>query len=105
MSLELGGDSVEVIIPGERIKTEEDLHRFLAEKLDFGPYYGNNLAALWDRLTRDVERPVRLIWENSTTSRSQLGEEAYSDFIDLFRDVEREDADLGRTECFSITYA
>ncbi|EOG8017508.1 barstar family protein [Enterobacter ludwigii] len=27
--------------------------------LDFVPYYGRNLDALWDRLSTDVERPVK----------------------------------------------
>ncbi|MCK6885045.1 barstar family protein [Enterobacter roggenkampii] len=30
----------------------------MSASLDFGPYYGRNLDALWDRLSTDVERPV-----------------------------------------------
>ena len=41
-------------IDGCEVRTEADLHILLARALDFGPYYGANLDALWDRLSRDV---------------------------------------------------
>ncbi|MBF6467836.1 barstar family protein [Nocardia beijingensis] len=59
-----------VTIDGARIRTDADLHRALWAPLDFGPYYGRNLNALWDRLTTDVERPVEIVWKNSGTSRT-----------------------------------
>ncbi|MGQ4357915.1 barstar family protein [Streptomyces drozdowiczii] len=52
-----------IAIDGTHIGSQADLHRFLAGPLDFGPYYGHNLSALWDRLSRDVERPVEIVWE------------------------------------------
>ncbi|TXS39817.1 barnase inhibitor [Streptomyces sp. or43] len=45
--------------------------------LSFGPYYGHNLSALWDRLSRDVERPVEIVWENAVVSRGRMGDEAF----------------------------
>ncbi|HKN53047.1 MAG TPA: barstar family protein [Amycolatopsis sp.] len=66
-----------VVIDGSAVHTERDLHDRLATELDFGPYYGNNLSALWDRLYRDVARPVELVWENSAASRAALGPESF----------------------------
>ncbi|MEU7767583.1 barstar family protein [Nocardia sp. NPDC049190] len=66
-----------VTIDGTQIRTHADLHRALWGPLDFGPYYGHNLAALWDRLTTDVERPVEIVWENSGVSREMMGVEAF----------------------------
>lgn len=94
---------MEVILQGDAIKSEYDLHRTLAEELDFGPYYGANLAALWDRLTSDVERPVRLIWKNAASSQAALGEVLFAKITKLFRDVEQQDRDFGRTEVFTFT--
>ena len=55
------------------MKSEADLHRELAVLLSFGPYYGANLDALWDRLSTDVARPVHLIWTASGVSRAAMG--------------------------------
>jgi Barstar, RNAse (barnase) inhibitor len=93
---------MEVVLQGDDIRSERDLHRILAEKLDFGPYYGANLAALWDRLTTDVERPVRLIWENAAASRAAMGDTIFTKIIQLFQDVEQQDRDFGRSEAFTF---
>ncbi|MFF7943599.1 barstar family protein [Nocardia gamkensis] len=66
-----------VTIDGTLIRTRADLHHALWAPLDFGPYYGHNLNALWDRLTTDVERPVEIVWENSGISRELMGVEAF----------------------------
>ncbi len=93
---------MDVILPGNAIKSEGDLHRLLSEKLDFGPYYGSNLAALWDRLTTDVERPVRLIWKDADLSRAEIGNELFVKIVDMFRDVEEQDRELGRADIFTF---
>ncbi|MFI7413624.1 barstar family protein [Streptomyces sp. NPDC049627] len=64
-------------IDGTQIRTHADLHNALAGPLDFGPYYGHNLHALWDRLSTDVERPVEIVWKDSAVSREQMGAEAF----------------------------
>ncbi|MFE3074246.1 barstar family protein [Streptomyces sp. NPDC059247] len=66
-----------VVIDGALIGSQADLHRVLAGPLDFGPYYGHNLDALWDRLSRDIERPVKIVWENAEVSRDRMGDEAF----------------------------
>ncbi|WP_397334414.1 barstar family protein [Nonomuraea sp. 3-1Str] len=50
--------------------------------LDFGPYYGNNLAVLRDRLSTDVKRPVKLAWTHWQKRKGNLG-------ADLFDKVRR----------------
>ncbi len=94
---------MDVIIQGNEISCEEDLHKFLRERLDFGPYYGNNLAALRDRLSSDVERPVCLIWRNAGSSREALGRELFDRIIGIFQFVEEQDNSFGWDERFTFT--
>ena len=49
----------EIIIDGEKIHSKKELHRELAEKLDFPEWYGANLDALHDCLT-DLRDDVRI---------------------------------------------
>ncbi len=92
----------EAVLDGTKIDTELDVHRELTEQLDFGPYYGNNLAALRDRLETDVERPVRLVWINSATSRRRLGEDLFGRIVKLFNDVASQDREYGWTDRFEF---
>ncbi|MGW6445480.1 barstar family protein [Lentzea sp. NPDC055074] len=78
---------MKVVIDGALIGTESDLHDALSGPLDFGPYYGRNLDALWDRLTVDVERPVELVWTRSEISRSNLGSVLFGRIERLLTDV------------------
>ena len=48
----------EIRIVGAEVRTELDVHRSLERQLEFGEYYGRNVAALRDRLLTDVPRPV-----------------------------------------------
>src|SRR5262245_1680890 len=89
-----------VVLDGRAIQTERDFHQQLARLLDFGPYYGNNLDALWDRISRDVERPVELVWESSAASRACLGDELFFAIVKVLSDAEREDIEAGYVERF-----
>lgn len=64
-----------IIIDGRNIHTESDVHSILAELMDFGPYYGRNLDSLWDRLSTDIERPIKITWHHSDLSKK--GSESY----------------------------
>ncbi|MFI6423871.1 barstar family protein [Promicromonospora sp. NPDC050880] len=92
----------EIRIEGRSVTTESDVHRVLAEQLDLGPWYGRNLAALHDRLSTDVDRPLRIIWLDSATSRSRLGADLFDDIVAVLRDVARQDLDLGWVERFEF---
>ncbi|WP_258905102.1 barstar family protein [Actinokineospora sp. UTMC 2448] len=76
-----------VEIDGRKIGSVAEFHREIAAALDFGPYYGANLDALWDRLYRDVPRPVRLIWTHASHSREALGERDFGRIVDLINKV------------------
>ncbi|WP_442945514.1 barstar family protein [Nocardioides sp. CCNWLW239] len=91
ISCQIGSSEMEVVIEGDQIVDLDKLHRVLAEALDFGPYYGRNMSALWDRLTTDVERPVDLVWRHSEQSRLAIGDEAYGRIRSLLLEVEEMD--------------
>jgi ribonuclease inhibitor len=93
-----------VTIDGNAIKAEEDLHALLAGALDFGPYYGSNLAALWDRLSTDVPRPVMIIWEHASASRKNLGDELFERIISLFEAVRGQDDEMGLKDRFEFHF-
>ncbi|MEW2130355.1 barstar family protein [Streptomyces sp. NPDC005435] len=97
--------AINVEINGEKINSPQEFHRVLAEKLDFGPYYHPNLAALWDRLSTDVERPVALTWRNAENSRDAMGAAAFDDLRNLLLRVERQDEDFGREDRFTVRFA
>lgn len=91
-----------VVIDGNAIRSERDLHDFLHAELRFGDFYGYNPAALWDRLTADVERPIQIIWENSAQSRLVLGDATFKSYVKLFTDVAAQDAECALEERFEF---
>ena len=91
-----------VLIDGKSIHSELDLHTTLEKQLEFGEYYGRNLAALRDRLTTDIERPVNLTWRDSEFSRSELGEELFSRITAIFQSIAAQDVEYGWDERFEF---
>ena len=94
-----------VVIDGKAIRSEADLHDQLAGPLDFGPYYGRNLNALWDRLYRDVERPVELVWADAAVSEENLGAELFATIAKLMTDVMADDAKHPAENRFTVRFA
>lgn len=93
-----------VEIDGAAIHSESDLHEFLSRTLNFGPYYGANLSALWDRLSTDVERPVEIVWKESELSRTALGESEFQRIRDLLLRVQSQDQSFGWSDRFTVTF-
>ncbi|WP_055531745.1 barstar family protein [Streptomyces graminilatus] len=93
-----------VEIDGATINSERDLHEFLSLALDFGPYYGANLSALWDRLSTDVERPVEIVWKASELSRTALGDQEFESIRDLLLRVQSQDQSFGWSSRFTVTF-
>jgi ribonuclease inhibitor len=91
-------------IDGATILTESDLHDALADALNFGPYYGRNLDALWDRLSTDIERPVELTWRDSVTSRRAMGETVFASVSELLIKVMRQDESLNLQDRFTVHF-
>ncbi|MBU8859757.1 MULTISPECIES: barstar family protein [unclassified Micromonospora] len=89
-------------IDGRKMRTEADLHQLLARALDFGPYYGANLDALWDRLSKDVPRPVAVVWTDRQASEKSLGAERFERICGLLRAVEAEDQEAGHEKRFTF---
>ncbi len=83
------------------MKSEVDLHRELARLLDFGPYYGANLDALWDRLSTDVERSVHLHWAASEASRAAMGSPSFNRIERVLQKASEQDVAFGRADRFT----
>ncbi|WP_395744742.1 barstar family protein [Prosthecobacter sp.] len=91
---------MEIHIEGKKISTEGELHTSLANLLDFGPYYGRNLAALRDRLLTDVERPITLIWDDSAISKRFMGSTLFGKITAIFNEAVKQDLDFKMDERF-----
>ncbi|MFJ5415266.1 barstar family protein [Pectobacterium carotovorum] len=89
----------EFYLDGAFILSEKEFHSIISLSLNFGPYYGNNLDALWDRLSTDIERPVKIIWLNSKLSRVGLGNYFYK-IIEVFERVKLQDLNFNWEDKF-----
>lgn len=89
----------ELILDGATIQNESDFHSVMSNLLNFGPYYGRNLNALWDRLSTDVERPMKIIWLDSEKSKKCLGE-YFNKIIQIFEQAKRQDMRFNWDEKF-----
>lgn len=88
-------------IDGTLINSEKDFHREISSALDFGPYYGNNLDALWDMLSAGVAGGVVLHWKDSDISRQRLGS-IFDTIIRLFNETKALDEKLELVERFEF---
>jgi ribonuclease inhibitor len=61
-----------IILDGSTIKSREQLHGFLAEKLHFPEWYGKNLDALYDCLT-EISEETELTLTNHAALETALG--------------------------------
>ncbi len=64
----------EITIRGIDFDNIREVHGYLAEKLDFPDYYGNNLSALYDVLT-DICSDTRIIMDLREMTDDKLSEE------------------------------
>jgi ribonuclease inhibitor len=71
-------------LDGAAMKNERDFHMALSKLLDFGPYYGNNMDALWDMLGGGMADGYFLHWKNSDMARGVMGENRFQIVIELF---------------------
>lgn len=88
---------MEHIIDGLEIKSKDDFHQRIKALLDLPEYYGENLDALWDCLTSDVELPLTVVWRNYAQSKLYLGD--YADkALEVMKEAEKE-LDGFKIEC------
>lgn len=88
-------------IDGSKIQSEADFHREIALALSFGGHYGKNLNALWDVLSRDVERPISLLWKNASMSREAMPAE-FDKIVGVLKDVAEQDLSFGAVDRFEL---
>ncbi len=93
---------MEIKLNGKIILTEYYFHNQIAKLLKLEEYYGNNLDALWDVLTIDVERPINLVWYNSTISRKNLSRETFKRIVKVLQDVQMWDKEMGWEQRFEF---
>lgn len=89
----------EIYLDGSCVLSEKEFHSIISLSLDFGSYYGRNLDALWDRLSTDIERPVKIIWLNSELSRVRL-DNYFDKIIEVFERVKLQDLNFNWEEKF-----
>ena len=61
-----------IVLDGAAMTSREVAHTYLALKLDFPSYYGNNLDALWDILST-VSETIHIKLVNEEKLREHLG--------------------------------
>lgn len=81
------------IIDGHAVHALEDFYGELARQLPFPPHFGNNLDALWDVLTADIEGPIRIVWNGAEASHRAMGVD-FERIVALLREVGRERKDF-----------
>lgn len=85
----------ELTLDFSHIHNKDDLYNELRTKLNLPPWFGNNLDALYDSLTGDIEMPLHLHLANM--SREQQKE--FSSFLSTFKEA------ATHTEEFSFSYS
>ena len=81
-----------------RIETLNGLHEYLKQQMNLPDHYGNNLDALYDCLTGEIELPVKITFENLSVLEKKIGEKAHAVFT-VFQDAAN---DTGKIEIFKI---
>jgi ribonuclease inhibitor len=81
-----------IVISGDRVDTLDDIYDEVERQLTL-PYFGRNLDALWDVLTREIEGPVEILWRESDVSRARLGPD-FDRLTALLREVAEDRPDV-----------
>ncbi|AZN36541.1 barstar family protein [Iodobacter ciconiae] len=73
-----------------------DVYQQLTEQLDFSSDFINNLDALYDELSANLEGPIQITWENAREAQAKLGKKDYASLLAVFNDAisERDDLSL-----------
>jgi barstar family protein ribonuclease (barnase) inhibitor len=83
-----------IYIDFSEIGDEEDFFAQLREKLSLPEHFGNNLDALYDTITGDLEMPLRIEFVNMNVEQLEY----FEDLLTTLEDAEDE------TEGFSFAY-
>lgn len=85
----------QIIFDFSEIKTKKDFYKQFKTKLKLQNDFGNNLDALYDVLTGEIELPIELIFENVDLEKLEK-------FDEIFETIE--DAQNELNEEFSFRY-
>lgn len=77
-----------VTLSGNKMKTKEAMHAYLAKKLKFPAYYGKNLDALHDCLG-EIGHPLRITVTYTERLIEELGEYGET-FLEVLKDAAEE---------------
>lgn len=77
-----------VVIQGSKLRDKNILHKILKQELKLPAYYGENLDALWDCLTTDVQLPLTIEWVDYQKSKELLGDYA-ENTLEIFNEAEK----------------
>lgn len=83
---------MKILLDGNKMKTKEDAHEYIKNKLTLPDYYGRNLDALWDLLTTVVV-DVDIIMYNQKAVIEGLGEYG-ENLIETFKEAMEENNDI-----------
>lgn len=72
----------EILLKTSEIVQYSSVHSWLKQKLELPEHYGENLDALWDCLSGDIELPLTVLWEDD----AKLGEQ-YKPITDVFEEA------------------
>lgn len=72
----------QVIFDFNTIQTADDFYEAAKIHLQLPEYFGNNLDALWDCVTGDMELPVEILFINMITPQLEIFEGVISVFED-----------------------
>jgi ribonuclease inhibitor len=77
----------------KHLSKQANVYQQLAEQLDFSTDFVNNLDALYDELSGNLEGPVQLTWQDGEEAKVALGREDYEALLAVFNDtmLERDD--------------
>jgi ribonuclease inhibitor len=78
---------MDCILEGNKINSLADAYEELARQLEFPDWFGENLDALWDILSAEIEGPICIIWKNAERSKATMGDH-FNKLTELLREVE-----------------
>lgn len=81
-----------VTLSGNKMKSKETMHAYLAKKLKFQVYYGKNLDALHDCLC-EIGHPLRITVTYTARLVEETGEYGEA-FLEVLKDAARENKNL-----------
>lgn len=75
------------ILNGKVIHCLDDFYDEISRQLSLPAYFGRNLDALWDVLSKEVEDPTEIVWQDAGASRQAMGED-FEKVVKVLKELE-----------------